>query len=134
MEKRNRKMFQGVSKTLSSNREKLEDQYSSESEVGSKKQTRYFDLNKYVLNFLTEQMRLVASGFSRRLAEIYCGGSFFDRLKTDSQPQEFDMNILFHFNPDYFRLCLWFFSKGRKTIVFLEHEVPSVVLTQRKST
>ena len=88
MEKRNRKMFQGVSKTLSSNREKLEDQYSSESEVGSKKQTRYFDLNKYVLNFLTEQMRLVASGFSRRLAEIYCGGSFFDRLKTDSQPKD----------------------------------------------
>ena len=116
MEKRNRKMFQGVSKTLSSNREKLEDLYSFEIEVGSKKQRRYFDLLKYVLNFLTEQMRLVAPGFSRRLAEIYCGGSFFDRLKTDSQPQEFDMNILFHFNPDYFRLCLCFFRREEKLL------------------
>ena len=81
-------MFQGVSKTLSSNREKLEDQYSSESEVGSKKQTRYFDLNKYVLNFLTEQMRLVAPGFSRRPYLIIVADaadavsvSFFGRCK-----------------------------------------------------
>ena len=119
-ERRERKMFQGIRKTLSNNREKLEDLYSSEIEVGSMKQRRYFDLLKFVLNFLTEQMKLVAPEFSRRVAEIYCGGSFFDGLKTDSQPQEFDMNIIIHFNPDYFHLCQLGFFEGKENFCFLK--------------
>ena len=118
-ERRERKIFQGVRKTLSNNREKLEDLYSSEIEVGSMKQRRYFDLLKFVLNFLTEQLKLVAPWFSRRVAEIYCGGSFFDGLKTDSKPQEFDMNIIFHFNPDYFHLCQLGFFEGKENFCFL---------------
>ena len=83
------------------------------------KQRRYFHLLQFVLNFLAEQMKLVAPGFSRRVAEIYCGGSFFDGLKTDSQPQEFDMNIIFHFNPDYFHLCALGFFEGKENFCFL---------------
>ena len=71
--------------------------YSSKIEVGSKKQRQYLNLLKFVMNFLIVQMRQVAPDFSKRVAEIYCGGSFFDGLKTDSQAQEFDMNILFRF-------------------------------------
>ena len=90
-------MRQGIQKTLSNNCEKLEHLYSSKIEVGSKKQRHYLNLLKFVMNFLIVQMRQVAPDFSKRVAEIYCGGSFFDGLKTDSQAQEFDMNILFRF-------------------------------------
>ena len=117
--RRKKKMRQGIQKTLSNNCEKLEHLYSSKIEVGSKKQRHYLNLLKFVMNFLIVQMRQVAPDFSKRVAEIYCGGSFFDGLKTDSQAQEFDMNILFRFNPDYFHLCQLGDYKGKENFCFL---------------
>ena len=65
-------------------------------------------------------MKQVSAEFSKRFSEIYCGGSFFDGLKTDSQAQEFDMNILFRFNPDYFHLCELGDYKGKENFCYLK--------------
>jgi len=118
-QRRGEKMRRGIRKNLSNNCEKLEHLYSSKIEVGSKKQRQYLNLLKFVMNFFMVQMKQVAPHFSKRVAEIYCGGSFFDGLKTDSQAQEFDMNIIFHFNPDYFHLCQLGDYKGKENFCFL---------------
>ena len=118
--KRDMKLSQGIRKTLSNNCEKLEHLFSSRIEVGSKKQRQYLNLLKFVMNFLIVQMKQVSGEFSKRFAEIYCGGSFFDGLKTDSQAQEFDMNVLFRFNPDYFHLCQLGDYKGKENFCYLK--------------
>ena len=117
--KRDEKMRRGIRKTLSNNCEKLEHLFSSKIEVGSKKQRQYLNLLKFVMNFLMVQMKQVAPYFSKRVAEIYCGGSFFDGLKTDSQAQEFDMNVIFRFNSDYFHLCQLGDYKGKENFCYL---------------
>ena len=124
-QRRNEKMLQGIRKTLSNNCEKLEHLYSSKIEVGSKKQRQYLNLLKFVMSFLMVQMKQAQPHFSKRVAEIYCRGSFFDVLKTDSQDQEFDMKILFRFNPDYFHMCQLGYYKGR--IFFRAQGAPKFV-------
>ena len=91
-ERRRKKEWQGIERRLSNNSEKLEHLYSSKIEVQSGKQRQYFNLLKFVLDILKTQMKQVSPEFRKSFAEIYCGGSFFDGLKTDSQSQEFDMN------------------------------------------
>ena len=93
--RREKKAEQGIERRLSNNSEKLEYLFSSEIEVESGKQRTYFNLLKLVMGTLTTQMKQVSPEFSSLFVGIYCGGSFFDGLKTDSQSQEFDMNILF---------------------------------------
>ena len=118
-QRREKKTRQGIRPNISSNCEKLEHLYSSEVEVESKKQRQYLKLLTFVVNFIGDEMRKVSPGFSKRVAEIYCGGSFFDGLKTDSQAQEFDMNILLQHNPDYFHLCGLGCFEGKENFCFL---------------
>ena len=118
-ERRRKKERQGIERRLSNNSEKLEHLYSSKIEVQSGKQRQYFNLLKFVLDILTTQMKQMSPEFSKSFAEIYCGGSFFDGLKTDSQSQEFDMNILFHFNPGYFHLRQLGFHRGKENFCLL---------------
>ena len=118
-ERRRKKEWQGIERRLSNNSEKLEHLYSSKIEVHSGKQRQYFNLLKFVLDILTTQMKQVSPEFRKSFVEIYCGGSFFDGLKTDSQSQEFDMNILFHFNPGYFHLRQLGFHRGKENFCLL---------------
>ena len=117
--RREKKAEQGIERRLSNNSEKLEYLFSSEIEVESGKQRTYFNLLKLVMGTLTTQMKQVSPEFSSLFVGIYCGGSFFDGLKTDSQSQEFDMNILFQFNPGYFHLRQLGRHKGKENFCFL---------------
>ena len=118
-ERREDKICRGVRRILSNNREKLEHLFHTQIEVRSEKQRRYLRLLKFVMNFLVDEIKRVVPKFRERLAQLYCGGSFFDGLKTDSQPQEFDMNIIFRYNPDFFHLCELGDYKGKENFCFL---------------
>ena len=89
-ERREDKICRGVRRILNNNCEKLEYLFHTQIEVRSEKQRRYVRLLKFVMNFLVDEIESVVPKFRERVVQLYCGGSFFDGLKTDSQPQEFD--------------------------------------------
>ena len=88
---------------LSSNKTKLESLYQNHVLVNREKGLKYLDLLRHIVNPIIEKMKESSPEFRKVYSgECYLGGSFFDGLKSDSTPPEFDLNLLF----DYKALAL----------------------------
>jgi len=81
---------------VSVNHQQLEALFDNHISVDTRTQRVYLNLLKHIVNTVLDQMAKVSEEFRDLYSgETYPGGSFFDGLKCDSTPQEFDLNVIF---------------------------------------
>ena len=97
---------------------RLEELYNSRVRVDSALQKDYQGLLEYVMTTLITMMKQVSPMFGLLYRETYFGGSFFDGLKVNSTDQEFDLNIVFKWNPKDLKVAK--VSSDAKNFTFLE--------------
>jgi hypothetical protein len=116
----------------------LENIYTTRVMVPKAKRETYDALLGEVMNTLIERMKDMSHEFRFHYLETYCGGSHFDGLKVDSTHQEFDLNIVFKWDPENILIKGLGLQKKKRNFCFLEtkrkrvHHMHGRILTRNQ--
>jgi len=112
--------------------QKLEDLYNRNIKIDEEEQKFYRGLlNHLMTQLVIPEMKKTDLDFANLFQRVYYGGSFFDGLKVGSTHQEFDLNIVFKWNPTFCKLVNLNDDK-KKNFALLRVTKPEMTGSERK--